>query len=131
MPNKFNQYQLDKSREIREARNRIHPIWRGVGFAFIVLIPILSYAITELLLQQNAKSNWFPMPYDLMARPGNFLYNGDPLLYLKIILTVTIVLAFYAIFMLITFLINSAFGSPRYGPYDVPPINAKVRRRAR
>ena len=131
MPNKFNQYQADRSREDREARTKIHPIWRGVGFAFIVLIPILSYAATDLIIQQNSKSNWFPFPYDLMAKPGDFIYNGDPLLYLKIILTIAFMLALYAIFMLITFMVNSAFGSPRYGPYDVPPINAKVRKRAR
>ncbi len=131
MPNKYNQFQADRSREDRAAKARIHPIWRGVGFAFIVLIPILSYAATDLLIQQNTKSHWFPLPYDIMAKPGEFLYNGDPLLYLKILLTITFMLVLYSIFTLITFMINSAFGPPRYGPYDVPPINVKVRKRAR
>jgi len=124
-------FQRESSREEREARTRIHPIWRGVGFALMVLIPILSYAGTEVILQQNAKANWFPMPYDLVARPGNFLFNGDPWLYLKIIITVTLMLVLYAIFTLFTFIINSAFAPSRYGPYDVPPIKGKVRKRAR
>ena len=108
-----------------------HPIWRGVGFAMIVLIPLISYAASEVLIQQNQKSNIFPWPYDLLAKPGDFLWNGDTLLYFKILLTITFMLILFALFTLITFLFNSAFGVPRYGPYDVPPIKARVRKRAR
>ncbi len=128
---KYGSYQRESTREEREARMRIHPVWRGVGFAFVILIPILAYAGTEVILQQNASAGWFPMPNDLAARPGDFLYNGDPWLYLKIILTVTLMLVFYAIFTLITFVMNSMFAPPRYGPYDAPPIKGKVRKRAR
>jgi hypothetical protein len=117
--------------EERPKREPTHPIWRGVGFAMMVLIPIISYAGSEVLVQQNTKNNFFPWPYDLMARSSDFLWNGDPLLYFKILITVTFMLVLFALFTLVTFLINSAFGAPRYGPYDVPPINAKVRRRAR
>lgn len=109
----------------------VHPIWRGVGFAMIILIPIISYAATEVLIQQNMKSNFFPWPVDILAKPGDLLWNGDVLLYFKILMTVTFMLVLYAIFTLVTFLINSAFGAPRYGPYDVPPIRARVRKRAR
>jgi hypothetical protein len=124
-------YQRESSREERERAQQIHPIWRGVGFAFAILIPVLSYAATEILLQLNEASNWFPMPYDLVARPGNFLYNGDPWLYLKIILTVAFVLVLYALFTFVTFLANSLFSPARLGPYDVPPVRGKVRKRAR
>lgn len=108
-----------------------HPIWRGVGFVMMFLIPFVSYAGTEVLIEQNKKANFFPWPVDIMAKPGDLLWNGDPLLYFKILVTITLILVLYAIFTLVTFAINSAFGAPRYGPYDVPPIQAKVRRRAR
>lgn len=110
---------------------KIHPIWRGVGFVMMVLIPIISYAATEVLIAQNTKSNWFLWPYDLMAKPGELLYNGDPMLYLKILGTILFMLVFYGIFTLITFAVNSIFGVSRYGPYDVPPISAKARKKAR
>jgi len=128
---KYSSYQSERQREEREQRRHIHPIWRGVGFALIILIPILSYAATEVFIKWNSETNQFPWPYDLMARPGNFLYNGDPWLYYKIILTLAFMLVLYAIFTFFTFILNSAFAPPRYGPYDVPPIKGRVRKRAR
>lgn len=128
---KYGSYQREPTRDERESRRKIHPIWRGVGFAMMIIIPIMAYATTILLITQNQAKGWFPMPVDLAAGPGDFLYNGDPWLYLKIILTVSLALLFFAIFNLFTFVINSLFAPPRYGPYDVPPIKAKVRKRAR
>jgi cation transporter-like permease len=29
---------------------QIHPIWRGIGFAFLVIIPAISYALVDMLL---------------------------------------------------------------------------------
>ena len=119
--------QVDKT----ALKPKVHPIWRGVGFGLIILIPIISYAGMEVIIQQNMKSNFFPWPYDIMAKPGDFLWNGDPLLYFRITIVVAIMMVLFALFTLVTFLINSAFGTPRYGPMDVPPIRAKVNRRAR
>jgi hypothetical protein len=117
--------------EEKDIKTQTHPIWRGVGFAMIILIPIVSYAAAEVIVQQNMKSHFFPWPYDLMARQTDFLWNGDPLLYFKVVVTITIMLILSALFTLAYFLVNSAFGAPRYGLYDVPPINAKVRKRSR
>lgn len=128
---KHGSYQRESTREEREARRQIHPVWRGVGFALMILIPILSYAATEVILTRNATANWFPLPTDLAASRGDFLYNGDPWLYLKIILTVTIMLVLYGIFTLLTFIITSIFAPPRYGPLDAPPIRGHSRKKAR
>jgi len=100
----------------------IHPIWRGVGFAFIIIIPIFSYAAALVLIEQNSKSGWFQIPADLIFK------GADPLLYIKIIVTITIAFILYIIFMLITFLVYSMFGPKRYGPYDVPPIKYRRKR---
>jgi hypothetical protein len=127
---KYDQYQ-DRSKKQERPQEKIHPIWRGIGFAMMVFIPIFAYACTEVLVQQNQKSNFFPWPMDIMAKPGDLLWNGDPLLYFKILITITIMFLLYALFTLFTVSMNSAFGSPRYGPYDLPPIEAKVRKKAR
>jgi len=103
----------------------IHPIWRGVGFAFIILIPIISYAATQVILEQNKLKHWFPIPSDLIA-PGRY-----PLLYIDILGTVAIALALYAVFMLIAFIVYSIFAPPRYGPMDAPPIRARKVKKAR
>ncbi|HMD89855.1 MAG TPA: hypothetical protein VKF38_11895 [Anaerolineaceae bacterium] len=96
---------------------RIHPIWRGIGFIFIILIPIMAYYTTLVVLDMNNQKGWFQIPVDL------YYHNGDPLLYVKIMGTVAFGFIFYAIFMLITFIIISMFAPPRYGPLDVPPMH--------
>ena len=124
-----------KSRELDEEKNKtkvkVHPIWRGVGFVMIIVFPIISYAATELVVAQNQIHNYFPWPSDIMAKPGDLIYNGDPLLYFKILVTVSFILVCFAITTLVTFIMNSMLGGPRYGPYDAPPINVKVKRKAR
>jgi len=121
-----------KDRSQKERDKQVHPIWRGVGFGLAILIPIISYAATEVLLKANRTAHWFPMPSDLAARPGDFLYSGDPWIYLKIAFTLAFMFVFYAIFMLITFSINRVTLDPRRNdPYYVPPIKARVRKRSR
>jgi hypothetical protein len=121
-----------RDRSVQERDKQLHPIWRGVGFGLVILIPIISYAATDVLITANRSSGWFRMPSDLIARPGDFLYNGDPWLYLKIAITLAFMFVFYALFMLITFAVNRATLDPRRtDPYYVPPVKAKVRKRAR
>ena len=101
-----------------ELRSRyIHPIWRGIGFIFAILIPVIAYYTTLVILDANNQQGWFQVPADL------YFKGGDPLLYVKILGTVAIGFLFYAIFMLINFILHGMFGPPRYGPTDVPPLH--------
>ena len=113
-------------------RPEIHPIWRGVGFGMMVLIPIISYFATELLIAQNAISQWVVVPPDLLAHPGThlwFITVTDPYLYIKIVMTIALALVIYVIFLFITYAAQRLFGPSRYGPMDAPPVRRKVRRR--
>jgi uncharacterized membrane protein YbhN (UPF0104 family) len=96
-------------------KREIHPIWRGIGFLFMIIVPILSYFAAIMLINENINQHWLPVPADLI------ISGNDPLLLLKILLTILISLVFFLIFILITFLLFSAFGPSRYGPLDVPP----------
>lgn len=100
-----------------------HPIWRGVGFLLMVLIPILSYAIADLLVLENFKQGWFPISRDMLATPGQILYFAGPYIYVKLIVAAALAFVFFAGFSLLTFMINSMFGASRYGPYDMPPMS--------
>jgi hypothetical protein len=117
-----------------EKRAEINPIWRGVGFVMMVLLPIIAYAGTRLLLQENDAKGWFEIPKEIIIScPGpNLVFNipcPAPNLLAIIILTVGIWVVLFAIFQLITFTVFKFFGAPRYGPTDVPPITRKIRRR--
>lgn len=105
--------------EIKPPSRDLHPIWRGIGFIMIILIPILSYSAAMLILQENAKRGWFPIPADLIV---NF---SDPMILVKIVLTILIAFILYMVMQLITYAINKLFGVDRYGMYDVPPVTYK------
>lgn len=127
MPSKYREYVNTRSTSRKELQ-RIHPIWRGVGFGLIVLIPVIAYAATDVLLRQS----WFPIPVDLLAQRGQFLYKlfPDPMVNIKIMLFIAIIFILYAVFMLFSFMMNSLFGvSQRSDPYYVPPIQRRSRRR--
>ena len=103
----------------------IHPIWRGIGFVLIILIPVLSYFTGVWLIDANKLHPFVTIPPDLLAP------KGDPDLYLKILLTVVIACLIYALFTLITFVAYGLFGPSRYGPTDAPPIRRKIQKRTK
>jgi len=97
----------------------------------MVLIPIIGYAGASILLDLNGKNNWFPLPADLIARPGDFLYGyiQDPMLYIKLILMVAIAVILFGIFTWVSFLIVGRFGlTDRNDPYYVPPVRTRRRK---
>jgi quinol-cytochrome oxidoreductase complex cytochrome b subunit len=106
-------------------KREVHPIWRGVGFILIILIPILSYVGTLLLLDENSKRGWFFIPRDLISP------YIEPYFYVKAILTVVLMFIFFSIFLFITALINRMFAPPRYSIYDVPAQAFRGKKRSR
>lgn len=129
MPAKFREYNPGQRGPVKPT---IHPIWRGVGFAMMVLIPIMAYAATEVVLQQNDIYGWFPFPVDMIAKEGEFLYNifKDPMINIRLAGTATFSLLFYAVFTLFSFIISGMFGPKKEDdPFYVPPVRRTVRRR--
>lgn len=129
MSSKYREYQPQRP-TMRELR-RIHPVWRGVGFVMMVLIPIISWAGADVLIKANQREKWFPMPYDLLARPGDFLYSliPDSLIYIRLMFFVAFLFVLFGVFTLVVFIANSMFGiTPRNDPFYVPPIKRKVRK---
>lgn len=127
MGSKYQRYQPER-RSSREKQRKIHPIWRGIGFGLIVLFPIIAYAAMEVLIS----SKWFPLPTDLFAKPGHFIYKliPDQLIYIKALIMISIILLLSLIFTFISYIVNSAFGNTaRDDPYYVPPIKRKSRRK--
>lgn len=120
---KYKLYATNKDKPL--PRREIHPVWRGVGFLLILLVPVLAYAGTLVLLDANAKHHWIRIPAELVAR------GPDPLLYAKVILTIVLIFLLSIVVLLITFVFHRMFAPPRYGPQDVPPIPYRGRRYGR
>ena len=109
----------------RQDKDQVHPIWRGVGFIFMILAPLMGWFGAQVLLDANKENGWFRIPNSFMA-PGT-----GSLLYVKIGLT--IILAFFVFFVLqfIGVILYRMVGPERYGPLDVPPITGVKKRKAR
>jgi hypothetical protein len=118
-------YEAYQSRRKPMPKREIHPIWRGIGFVMIILIPFMSYIGTLIILEENAKRGWFGIPADLISP------YVEPLLYVKIMLTVTLLFIFYSIFLFITALMNRILAPPRYTVYDAPPQAFRGKKKSR
>jgi hypothetical protein len=97
------------------------PIWRGIGFAMMILIPGMAYVGMLVLMQYNQDHNLFPIPMDII----NKTVGGDPLLFVKIAVILVIMLVLYMILMMFTFVLNKIFVPDTLGPFDVPRVAYK------
>jgi hypothetical protein len=103
-------------------KREVHPIWRGIGLFLAIITPLMAYAAALLLLEENKAQGWMVIPKDVMVT-----FGSDPLLGVKIALTIFLSVVIYGIFSLISFIIYSAFAPPKLGPTDAPPIRRKVK----
>jgi hypothetical protein len=64
--------QLDKE---REERNRIPPLWRGLGCLVISIITLLGYWFGGWFLQANLRNGWIYLPRAALAPDLPTLFN--------------------------------------------------------
>ncbi len=105
----------------QKQKNSIHPIWRGVGIFLMVLIPVLGYVGSLLVINSNTTRPWLRIPSQLII-PG-----PDPLILVKLILTILIGSFVYFVMMLITFIVYRLFRPSKKNPLDAPPLHWKNR----
>ena len=107
---------------------KVHPIWRGIGCLMVVLIPLVSFAIADILVKENLQQGWLPILYDLTGPPAY------PYLYAKLGVTLLISVGLFALYTILYMFIYQLLGPPKYGPMDSPPLKRKAsvgRRRKR
>jgi hypothetical protein len=76
----------------------VHPIWRGIGCILIIVIPVLSFIIATILINNRATIPWFDIPQDLIVS-----VLKDPLIFVKIFYTAVISLLIFFLMALVTF----------------------------
>jgi hypothetical protein len=117
---------MQKRGPSKKDSQQLPPIWRGIGFAMMIIIPGMAYVGMLVLMQYNQEHNLFPIPLDVM----NTAKGGDPLLFVKIGVVLVIILVLYALLMLITFVLNRIFIPSELGPFDVARVAYKHRKRS-
>ena len=75
---RYQQYQ----RDIKEVKERPHPVWRGIGFLLLGVVAVMSYAGANLLVEANKTKQWITVPREIM---GGFSWAPD--LFAELIVT--------------------------------------------
>jgi hypothetical protein len=110
-----------------ERKDKVHPIWRGIGCLLLILIPLISFASSILLVDAGLPQQYIRMTGNLARLidvPG---FGLIPLLYVGIVTVVLSVLGFVLMTVLYSF-VYMFTGRSKYGPLDSPPIKRKVKK---
>lgn len=96
----------------------IHPIWRGIGFLFMTLFPVMAYAGAVVLVRKNFEQHWLDLPTELLK---SFVIPYLGRVYYADLVTALIILIFgFGLLTIVYGLLIRIIGFPRYGPFDVP-----------
>ncbi len=126
---------------------KIHPIWRGIGFVIILLIPIIAWAsavelvkisqaseVVEVQKFTKGLSSRFEFPDWFMAAPGlkNFgrWVRSIDMLKLKLVYFFMVAIALSGILSIIYAMLYRA-AVPRYNPLDEPAPKVRAKKYTR
>jgi hypothetical protein len=82
----------------------------------MIVTPLLAYVLTMILLDLNSQKGWVPITQDMLSP------IVEPLLFVKIALTILLIVIIYGLFSLISFILYRILGPSRYGLLDMPPV---------
>jgi hypothetical protein len=116
-------------KEKREKAKEIHPVWRGIGLIMIFLIPILSFALSDVLLQ-SARSNGIVIPLELQSGMTELPVYG-PVLDLKAVLIFgfAIMLVLFGLFTIINAAVYRGSKDSTYQIFQAAPKQYKRKRK--
>lgn len=120
-----------------KSRYTIHPIWAGIGFLMIIIVPIISWAAATELVNLARQQHWgflgsFPvylqLPFNIPGISAITSIQNLPVIgtfFLIILFVLISVLSFvYA-------MIYRVIGPPRYSPEDEPAPRIKTKKYTR
>ena len=137
---KYNKYE----RKRPESPYKIHPVWTGIGCLMIIIVPIMSGAAAQLLVDLGHQQGWGIM-YSLggnLALPAMLYttpYISPVADYLSSIPDFSALVLFFLIVVLILSgvlsfaysLVYRVIGPPRYTSEDEPAPRIKTKRYTR
>lgn len=134
-------YRSSSVKAVRERNRQPHYIWRGIGCAIMLIVPLMSWALGVETIK-FALDHDYTVPYQLLGTPRypDFFYQSTGLM--AILRPITNTRNFYAyavaafLYVILLSGISSmayaityrAVGPSRYSPLDAPPPNIKVKR---
>jgi hypothetical protein len=129
-------YQKYRYEQVRERRWKVHPIWRGIGFLFVIMVPLMSFAGAILIVRENFKHEWLKVPAELLKsisipQLGGLSPELARIYYLDLAVAFAFMILGFGLIAIVYSFLYSIFGPSRYGPVDSPPIRTSPRKRIR
>lgn len=114
-----------------EHKDPVNPVWRGIGCLLMIIIPIMSFAVSILLYQAKVPQEYFPLTRDLANMTHIPVFNVTiPLFYVLIVTALVTFLGYIALTVFYSLVFRVGSGS-RYGPLDSAPIKRRKVRKSR
>jgi len=121
-----------RPREVKE-RFQVHAIWRGIGCILFIILPIMAYALGDILMREGFIQQYLRIPRIFM-QPLDLDFIGLPTLQNfggTLLLAIAITFILYAGVFMIYSLVYRIFGPSRLGPTDAPPVKGRRARKSR
>ena len=123
------------NRKPQERRWRVNPVWRGIGCAMLILVPVMAWFGAILFLENNV---WVNLPPTLeknvifpkMNQPEadvvigwlNANLGGKGVTYAQFLFWGAFIVLGFGVLAVLYGLVYRVVGPPRYGPLDAPPV---------
>ena len=131
---KYAQYERNKK---PQATHKIHPVWTGIGFLMIIIVPVMTWAAATVLVDFGKSEKWFIIrqfpPYlqipDMVVQiiPGLFQVTKMQNLPATLTFFFFMLIVFSAVFSVLYAALYRVVGPPRYGPDDIPAPKIKTK----
>lgn len=113
----------------KQKKTGIHTAWRGIGCMLMVLIPIISFAAADVIIESNL--GIIAIPLSLRATVNTIVFGYVRYLPAKLMLGVVITVALFALLSVVYSFMYRASGQTGRGPMDAPPSRRKIKKRNR
>lgn len=124
-----------------KSRREPHPVWRGIGCLMMLFLPVISYAISMLTVDEAMRQG-IRLPEGLVMNPvmPEFLFRVPGLvdllywiqaqdhLYAYLLVAFFILVLLGGIFSFAYALLYRVVGPPAYSQFDAPPPKVKVKK---
>lgn len=116
-------------KQVKERAKDPHPIWRGIGMIMMVMIPLVSFALSDVLLQ-FARSKGVNVPEELRSAATHIPLYGDIVdLYAVLVLAAGLALILFSLFTIINAAVYKASSHQTYQAFESQPKKFKKKRK--
>ena len=109
----------------------IHPVWQGIGCMLMFLVPVISYAAAVLIVQENVKQNWVPMPVELIRPVQIPDFGSVDYLFANLLVAAMLTILIFTVMFAAYSLLYRSVGPSQYGPMDAPPDDYRRKKKKR